>query len=61
MRIINGVWLRWWVQVASALSNMGMFVAEISSDSYQIMGMAARGMLPVIGILFSTSGVVLLS
>ncbi|KAH0456986.1 hypothetical protein IEQ34_014893 [Dendrobium chrysotoxum] len=72
-RIIGGVWLRWWVQAASALSNMGMFVAEMSSDSYQIMGMAERGMLPevfgkrskhgtpVFGILFSASGVVLLS
>ncbi|XP_020594989.1 polyamine transporter PUT1-like, partial [Phalaenopsis equestris] len=72
-RILGGVWLRWWLQAASALSNMGMFVAEMSSDSYQIMGMAERGMLPevlgkrskhgtpVIGILLSASGVVLLS
>ncbi|KAL2996380.1 hypothetical protein AAZX31_10G268900 [Glycine max] len=28
-RVIGGVWLRSWVHAASALSNMGMFVAEI--------------------------------
>ncbi|XP_072965877.1 probable polyamine transporter At1g31830 isoform X2 [Typha angustifolia] len=72
-KVIGGVWLRWWVQGASALSNMGMFVAEMSSDSYQLLGMAERGMLPeffskrsrygtpLVGILFSASGVVLLS
>ncbi|XP_043696736.1 probable polyamine transporter At1g31830 isoform X2 [Telopea speciosissima] len=72
-KILGGVWLRWWIQGASALSNMGMFVAEMSSDSFQLLGMAERGMLPgffskrsrygtpLIGILFSASGVVLLS
>ncbi|PQQ13329.1 putative polyamine transporter [Prunus yedoensis var. nudiflora] len=55
------------------MSNMGMFVAEMSSDSFQLLGMAERGMLPeffakrsrygtpVIGILFSASGVLFLS
>ncbi|KAJ4977460.1 hypothetical protein NE237_002566 [Protea cynaroides] len=72
-KLIGGVWLRWWVQGASALSNMGMFVAEMSSDSFQLLGMAERGMLPeffskrsrygtpLFGILFSASGVILLS
>ncbi|KAL1295744.1 hypothetical protein HN51_056594 [Arachis hypogaea] len=72
-RSIGGVWLRIWVQAASALSNMGMFMAEMSSDSFQLLGMAERGMLPeffakrssfgtpLIGILFSASGVILLS
>lgn len=71
--IIGGVWLRWWLQAAAAMSNMGMFVAEMSSDSFQLLGMAERGMLPeffkirsrhgtpLIGILFSASGVLLLS
>ncbi|KAJ1436331.1 Amino acid/polyamine transporter I [Sesbania bispinosa] len=66
-RVIGGVWLRTWVQAASALSNMGMFVVEMSSDSFQLLGMAERGMLPeffanrsrygtpLIGILFSAS------
>ncbi|KAK3006550.1 hypothetical protein RJ639_017705 [Escallonia herrerae] len=65
--------LRSWVQGASALSNMGMFVAEMSSDSFQLLGMAERSMFPTFfakrsrygtpltGILFSASGVVLLS
>ncbi|XP_069144899.1 probable polyamine transporter At1g31830 [Solanum lycopersicum] len=72
-KIIGGVWLRLWVQGASAVSNMGMFLAEMSGDSYQLLGMAERGMLPdffakrwrygtpFISILFSASGVVLLS
>ncbi|OWM80446.1 probable polyamine transporter At1g31830 isoform X2 [Punica granatum] len=71
--IIGGVWLRTWIQGASALSNMGMFVAEMSSDSFQLLGMAERGMLPeffakrsrygtpLTGIIFSASGVILLS
>lgn len=71
--IVGGVWLRFWVQGASALSNMGMFLAEMSSDSFQLLGMAERGMLPaffakrsrygtpVVGTIFSATGVVLLS
>ncbi|GAB4838575.1 hypothetical protein Ancab_028120 [Ancistrocladus abbreviatus] len=47
-RMLGGVWLRTWVQAASALSNMGMFVTEMSSDSFQLLGMAERGMLPEI-------------
>uniref|UniRef100_A0A0D9VJV9 Polyamine transporter PUT1 n=1 Tax=Leersia perrieri TaxID=77586 RepID=A0A0D9VJV9_9ORYZ len=72
-KLLGGAWLMWWVQSAAALSNMGMFVAEMSSDSYQLLGMAERGMLPAFfaarsrygtplaGILFSASGVLLLS
>ncbi|GLT56642.1 hypothetical protein SLA2020_296700 [Shorea laevis] len=72
-KMIGGVWLGWWIQAAAAMSNMGMFVAEMSSDSFQLLGMAERGMLPkffgkrsrygtpLVGILFSASGVILLS
>ncbi|KAL8156829.1 putative polyamine transporter At1g31830 isoform X1 [Apium graveolens] len=72
-KILGGVWLRWWIQAAAAMSNMGMFMAEMSGDSFQLLGMAERGMLPeffakrsrhgtpLIGILFSASGVLLLS
>ncbi|KAF0897615.1 hypothetical protein E2562_000350 [Oryza meyeriana var. granulata] len=72
-RILGGFWLHSWIQAAAALSNMGNFVTEMSSDSYQLLGMAERGMLPeffakrsrygtpLIGILFSAFGVVLLS
>uniref|UniRef100_A0A7N0VMB1 Amino acid permease-like protein n=1 Tax=Kalanchoe fedtschenkoi TaxID=63787 RepID=A0A7N0VMB1_KALFE len=71
--MIGGAWLSWWIQGAAAMSNMGMFVAEMSSDSFQLLGMAERGMVPecfakrsrhgtpVIGILFSASGVLMLS
>ncbi|CAI9095074.1 OLC1v1030934C1 [Oldenlandia corymbosa var. corymbosa] len=72
-KMLGGVWLRDWIQGAAAVSNMGMFVAEMSSDSFQLLGMAERGMLPdffakrsrygtpLVGILFSASGVFLLS
>ncbi|XP_039043881.1 probable polyamine transporter At1g31830 [Hibiscus syriacus] len=72
-KMLGGVWLRTWIQAAAALSNMGMFLADMSSDSFQLKGMATRGMLPelfakrspygtpLVGILFSASGVILLS
>ncbi|KAI3979295.1 hypothetical protein MKX01_037900 [Papaver californicum] len=72
-KIIGGVWLRYWIQAAAALSNMGCFVTEMSSDSFQLLGMAERGIIPEffgkrsrygtpsVGILFSASGVLLLS
>ncbi|GLJ56142.1 hypothetical protein SUGI_1205170 [Cryptomeria japonica] len=41
-KILGGFWLQWWVEAASALSNMGMFEAEMSSDSFQLLGMAER-------------------
>ncbi|XVF67974.1 hypothetical protein PTKIN_Ptkin10aG0165100 [Pterospermum kingtungense] len=72
-KMLGGVWLLTWIQAAAALSNMGMFLAEMSSDSFQLEGMASRGMLPelfakrsphgtpMVGILFSATGVLLLS
>ncbi|GLJ26660.1 hypothetical protein SUGI_0518590 [Cryptomeria japonica] len=72
-KMLGGVWLRWWMEAAAAASNMGMFEAEMSSDSFQLLGMAERGMLPevfgirsrhgtpLLGILCSASGVLLLS
>ena len=70
---VGGVWLGWWMEASAALSNMGMFEAEMSSDSFQLLGMAERGMLPkcfatrsvhgtpTLGIIASASGVLLLS
>ncbi len=43
---IAGRWLGIWVAAGAAISNIGMFEAELSSDSLQVMGMAHRGMLP---------------
>uniref|UniRef100_A0A0A9PF43 Uncharacterized protein n=1 Tax=Arundo donax TaxID=35708 RepID=A0A0A9PF43_ARUDO len=55
------------------MSNMGLFEAEMSSDSFQLLGMAEMGMIPAIfarrsrhgtptfSILCSATGVVILS
>eukprot|EP00755_Sulcionema_specki_P028148 Sspe_Gene.89280::Locus_61074_Transcript_1_1_Confidence_1.000_Length_1660::g.89280::m.89280 len=43
---IAGPWLGVWIVAAAGISNVGMFIAELSSDSFQVMGMAERGMLP---------------
>ena len=72
-RQIAGPWLAYWLMFASALSNIGMFEAEMSSDSWQVAGMADRGILPsvlgtrsaqydtpVYGILLSAAGVLCL-
>lgn len=69
---IVGPWLSYWLMLGSALTNIGMFEAEMSSDSWQIAGMADRGILPAflgarnqydtptLGILLSASGIVAL-
>ena len=58
-----------WIILAAAASQIGLYEAEMSSDSYQIFGMAERGMLPkcfgmksrygtpTVGILLSSTGV----
>lgn len=70
---IGGNWLGVWFIFASALTNIGMFEAEMSSDSWQVAGMADRGILPselgrrstsydtpVYGILMSATGILVL-
>lgn len=71
--VIGGVNLKCWIEVAAALSNMGLFEAEMSSNSFQLLGMAENGMLPqvfarrskygtpTLGILCSAAGVIILS
>lgn len=71
--LIGGSWLKWWIQGAAALSNMGLFEAEMSSDAFQLLGMSEMGMLPAIfatrskygtptfSILCSAAGVIFLS
>lgn len=66
---VAGNWLAWWMVLAAAASQIGQFQAEMSSDSYQLQGMAERGFLPkalarrsrhgtpTIGILLSALGV----
>ncbi|MCO5560174.1 hypothetical protein L7F22_013782 [Adiantum nelumboides] len=70
---LGGAWLGWWMEISAAVSNMGMFEAEMSSDAFQLLGMAELGMLPrffgnrsrhgtpTLGILASATGVLLLS
>lgn len=57
----------------SAIASVGMFEGEMSADSFQLMGMAERGMLPAafarrsrhgtptLAILFSAGGILVLS
>ncbi|XP_078430366.1 amino acid permease family protein [Wolffia australiana] len=71
--LIGGSWLKWWIQAAAGLSNMGLFEAEMSTDAFQLLGMSELGMLPAIfssrskygtptvSILCSATGVVILS
>eukprot|EP01041_Mallomonas_annulata_P006894 gene6894-13989_t len=70
---IVGPWLGMWMVLGSAISNIGMFEAEMSTDAWQIAGMADRGILPsclgvrniygtpTIGILMSATGILFLS
>lgn len=43
---VGGPWLGASMMFASAITNIGLFEAEMSSDSLQIAGMADRGILP---------------
>jgi amino acid transporter len=45
---IGGNMLGAWTVLAAGISNLALFEAELSSDSYQLMGMAERGHLPKI-------------
>lgn len=71
--LIGGFWLKLWIQAAAAMSNLGLFEAEMSSDAFQLLGMSKMGMLPAVfasrskygtptvSILFSAAGVIFLS
>ena len=45
---IGGSWLAGWTVFAAGISNFALFQAEMSSDAYQLMGMAELGYLPPI-------------
>lgn len=67
---IGGKWLGAWTIFAAGISNLALFEAEMSSDAFQLMGMAERGYLPKMfrtrskygtptaGIIFNTMVVV---
>lgn len=70
---IVGPWLGYWMIGAAALTNIGMFVAEMSSDAWMVAGMADRGIIPKVigqrnqfdtptyGVLLSAGGIICLS
>jgi len=43
---VVGPWLGSWTVFAAGISNIALFEAELSSDAFQLMGMADRGYLP---------------
>jgi len=45
---VVGPWLGAWTVFAAGISNIALFQAELSSDAFQLMGMADRGYLPKI-------------
>lgn len=69
---VGGKWLSWWVVAAAAVSQIGQFEAEMSSDSFQLLGMAERGFLPAalakrskhdtptLGVILSSIGILTL-
>ncbi|KAJ8770117.1 hypothetical protein K2173_011212 [Erythroxylum novogranatense] len=44
--MIAGKWLKYWIEVGAVLSGIGLFEAQLSSCSYQLLGMADIGCLP---------------
>lgn len=45
---VGGSWLGWLMVAAAAVSQIGQFEAEMSSDAFQLLGMAERGFLPAV-------------
>ncbi|KAF5735713.1 putative amino acid transporter [Tripterygium wilfordii] len=45
-QMIAGKWLKVWIEVGAVLSAIGLFEAQLSSSSYQLLGMADLGILP---------------
>ncbi|EPS59130.1 hypothetical protein M569_15680, partial [Genlisea aurea] len=45
-KMISGQWLKLWIEIGAVLSSIGLFEAQLSSCSYQILGMADLAFLP---------------
>lgn len=70
---VVGPWLGAWTVFAAGISNIALFQAELSTESFQLMGMAERGYVPRIfaersrhgtptyGILLGTAVIVIMS
>ncbi|KAJ8565152.1 hypothetical protein K7X08_007728 [Anisodus acutangulus] len=44
--IISGKWLKIWIEIGAVLSAIGLFEAQLSSATFQVLGMAEIGFLP---------------
>ncbi|XP_043700477.1 probable polyamine transporter At3g13620 [Telopea speciosissima] len=44
--MIVGKWLKIWIEIGAVVSAIGVFEAQLSSSSFQILGMANTGFLP---------------
>lgn len=54
---VAGNWLRVWIVVSAAVSTVGLFLAELSTDIYQLEGMASMGLLPKVFTWKNRNGV----
>ena len=45
-RAVGGQWLCVWVLVSSLFGNLGLYVAEMAKDGFQLAGMADSGLAP---------------
>jgi amino acid transporter len=45
---VSGRWLSLWIVLASGLANLGLYQAEMTADTFQLLGMAERGLIPKI-------------
>ncbi|KAJ9183132.1 hypothetical protein P3X46_007037 [Hevea brasiliensis] len=65
--MIAGTWLKYWIEIGAVLSAIGMYEAQLSCYTYQLLGMADLGFVPTffakrskwfdtpwVGILLST-------
>ncbi|XBH87925.1 hypothetical protein VPH35_075293 [Triticum aestivum] len=46
--IIGGPWLKYWTGAGAVISSIGMFEAQMSSGTFQLLGMADMGLLPAV-------------
>lgn len=43
---VGGTWLCAWIVVSSLFGNLGLYVAEMAKDGFQLAGMADSGLAP---------------
>ncbi|XP_060200090.1 probable polyamine transporter At3g13620 [Lycium barbarum] len=44
--MISGKWLKIWIEIGAVLSAIGLFEAQLSSATFQVLGMSELGFLP---------------